>query len=51
MWPVLIIVGCLASMDLLAAFWDAGLVAGVAIDVALLAIAVAHPAWATRLTG
>ena len=51
MWPVLTIVACLASMALLAAFWDTRLVAGIAIDVALLAIAVAHPAWATRLTG
>ena len=50
-WPVLTIVACLASLALLATFWDTRLVIGIVIDVALLAIAVAHPAWAGKLAG
>lgn len=50
-WPVLTFVACLASMVLLAAFWNTGLVAGIIIDVALLVIAVTRPAWADRVTG
>ncbi len=39
------------EVALLAAFWDTRLVIGIVIDVALLAVAVAHPAWAGKLAG
>ena len=48
-WPALIIGACLLSVALLAAFWDTGLVIGIGIDVALLAVAVTRPGWADRL--
>lgn len=50
-WPALTVVACLLSVALLAAFWDTVLVIGVAIDVALVVIAVARPGWADRLVG
>ena len=50
-WPALTIGACLLSVALLAAFWDTMLVIGIAIDVALVVIAVTLPAWADRLVG
>jgi hypothetical protein len=38
-----------ASLVLLIAFWDTRLLAGVAIDLALLAIALGRPDWIERI--
>lgn len=48
-WPVLTIGAAGASLAALALFWDRQLVWGVAIDVALIAVALWRPAWTDRL--
>lgn len=48
-WPVLAIGGALASLVGLVLFWDAQLLWGVVIDVALISVALWHPAWTDRV--
>ena len=48
-WPVLAIVAAVASLTALVLFWDRQLLWGVAIDVALIVVALWHPAWTDRL--
>ena len=48
-WPALTVVACLLSMVLLILFWNPWLVFGVAIDIALLAVAVTRPDWVGRV--
>lgn len=48
-WKPLTIVGSLASLALLVAFWHPRIVVGTAIDVGLLVVAVLLPDWWTRL--
>ena len=49
MWPVLTIAGAVASLAMLTAFWDRQLIWGVAIDLALLVLAVWRPGWTDGL--
>ena len=49
LWPVLAIVAALSSLGLLIAFWDVWLTLGVAIDVALIVIAITRPGWTDLL--
>ena len=44
-WPLLAVVGSVASLAVLIAFWDTQLLLGVAIDVAVVVVAVVRPAW------
>jgi hypothetical protein len=44
-WPLLAVVGSVASLALLIAFWDAQLLLGVAIDVAMVVVALVRPGW------
>lgn len=48
-WPVLAIGAAVASLAALVLFWDRQLLWGVAIDVALVVVALWHPAWTDRL--
>ncbi len=48
-WPVLAVAGSVASLVTLAVFWNAQLVFGVAIDLALIVLAVARPEWTDRI--
>jgi hypothetical protein len=50
-WPAVTVVASLLSAALLVVFWDIRLVFGLAIDVALLTIAVTRPHWAEQLMG
>jgi hypothetical protein len=50
-WPGVAVVACLLSMVLLGLYWDAWLMVGVAIDLAVLAVVVTHPDWVERLVG
>lgn len=50
-WPGVAVVACLLSMVLLGLYSDAWLMVGVAIDLAVLAVAVTHPDWVERLVG
>ncbi len=50
-WPVLAIVGASASLVTLVVFWNAQLVTGVAIDVALIVLALWRPGWTDRIGG
>jgi hypothetical protein len=50
-WPAVTVVAAALSAALLVVFWDIRLVFGLAIDVALLAIAVTRPHWAEQLLG
>jgi hypothetical protein len=51
-WPVLALVAAGTSTVLLVLFWDWHLVAGIAIDAALVVAAVTRPAWLeTFMTG
>jgi hypothetical protein len=49
-WPVPALVASAASLGLLIAFWDTRLLAGVVIDLALVALALIRPGW-TQLIG
>jgi hypothetical protein len=48
-WPILAIGAAVASLAALVLFWDRQLLWGVAIDVALIVVALWHPAWTDRL--
>ena len=48
-WPVLAIAAALASLATLVLFFDRQLLWGVAIDVALIVVALWRPAWTDRL--
>jgi hypothetical protein len=50
-WPTLTIVASAISLVLLIVFWSSRLVLGVAIDLALIAIALIRPEWAERIVG
>ncbi len=50
-WPVLTVVACLLSAVLLVVFWRIQLVFGLAMDVALVVVAVTRPHWAQQLLG
>lgn len=50
-WPVLAVVGASASLLTLLLYWNAQLVAGVAIDVVLIALALWRPEWTDRVGG
>lgn len=50
-WPALTVVASLLSAGLLILFWDKQLVFGLAIDVALIAVAVTRPHWVEQLVG
>lgn len=50
-WPTLTIAASAISLVLLIVFWSSRLVLGVAIDLALIAIAVARPEWAESIVG
>lgn len=50
-WPVLGVVGSGASLLTLLLFWNVQLLAGVAIDAAVLALALWQPAWTAELGG
>jgi hypothetical protein len=44
-WPVLTVVAAASSAALLVVFWDRQLVIGLAIDAALVALALWEPSW------
>ncbi|WP_406833040.1 hypothetical protein ABEG17_09470 [Pedococcus sp. KACC 23699] len=44
-WPILMILAASLSAVLLLLFWDRQLVLGLAIDAALIALAVSQPGW------
>jgi hypothetical protein len=48
-WPLLAIIAGGLSLGLLVAFWDARLLAGVAIDVVVVALAVVRPEWTEQI--
>ena len=48
-WPGLAIGSAVASLTALALFWDRRLLWGVAIDVALIVVALLRPGWTDRL--
>ena len=48
-WPVLAVVAAVASLLTLLVFWNAQLVAGIAIDVAVLVLAFWRPEWTDRI--
>jgi hypothetical protein len=48
-WPILAIGASVASLAALGLFWDRQLLWGVVIDVALIVVALWHPAWTDRL--
>ena len=50
-WSVLTIVGAVVSLALLVAFWHTQMAFGVAIDLALIALAVLRPGWLTDRVG
>lgn len=49
-WAPLAVAAASASLVLLISFWDARLLAGVAIDLVLVVIAVSRPEWTDRIT-
>ena len=50
-WPLIAVVSATLSLTLLVAFWNAHLVAGICIDVALIALAAIRPEWIEKITG
>lgn len=48
-WPLLAVAGSAVSLLTLAAFWNTQLLFGVAIDVALIAVALIRPDWTESL--
>ncbi|WP_448809229.1 hypothetical protein [Agromyces bauzanensis] len=48
-WPVLAIAAAVVSLAALVLFWDRQLVWGVAIDVAIIVLALWRPGWTDRL--
>ncbi len=47
-WPAIAIAAAVTSMVLLVSFWDVRLLFGIALDVAIVAVAVMQPAWTDR---
>jgi hypothetical protein len=50
-WPAITVLACLLSAGLLAVFWNVQIVFGLAIDVALIVVAVTRPHWARQFVG
>jgi hypothetical protein len=50
-WPVLAVLAGALSLGLLVAFWNVRLLAGVAISVVVIGLAVIRPEWTDRLGG
>ncbi|MCV2395202.1 hypothetical protein OEB99_12865 [Actinotalea sp. M2MS4P-6] len=50
-WPGLAVVGSIASLATLAVYWNAQLLAGIAIDVVVLVLAFWRPEWTDGLGG
>jgi hypothetical protein len=48
-WPTLTIIAAGISLSLLFAFWNSQMVYGVAIDLALIIVALLQPSWTDRL--
>jgi hypothetical protein len=48
-WPFLAIIASALSLVLLIGFWDTRVVLGVIIDLALITLAVTHPAWTQEI--
>ena len=48
-WPVLAVGAAIASLAALVLFFDRQLLWGVAIDIAIIVVALWHPAWTDRL--
>ena len=48
-WPALTIAAASLSLVLLVAFWSSWLILGVAIDIALIAIAAIRPGWVQHI--
>lgn len=48
-WPVLAIAASVASLATMVLFWDRQLLWGVAIDVALIVVALWQPTWTDRV--
>lgn len=51
MWPALTIAAATASLVLLVVYWDTRLVFGLALDIALIAVALTRPEWTQMLDG
>ena len=51
LWPALAIVAAGTSLVLLVLFWNWRLMIGVAIDLAIITIALAQPTWTNRFLG
>jgi hypothetical protein len=49
-WPLLAVVGSVASLAVLIAFWDTQLLLDVAIDVATIVVAVVRPGWTSWMS-
>lgn len=49
LWPTLTLMASVTSLVLLLTFWNGRLVFGVALAIALIAIAVIRPEWTTRV--
>lgn len=49
-WAPLAVTAAAVSLGLLIVFWDTRLLAGVAIDLVLVTIAVTRPEWTDRIT-
>jgi hypothetical protein len=49
-WPLLAVVGSVASLAVLIAFWDTQLLLDVAIDVAMIVVAVVRPGWTSWMS-
>lgn len=50
-WPAIAILGSALSLAVLVTFWDAKLVFGTLLDVALIAVAAIRPEWTDRIGG
>jgi hypothetical protein len=50
-WPILAVVAGAASLTMLITFWSPQLIAGIIIDVALIAFALTRPGWVTHVIG
>lgn len=50
-WPALAVLASVLSLVLLVAYWNARLVWGVAIDLVILGVALARPAWVRQALG
>ena len=50
-WPSVAVVGAVASLATLIAFWDVQLLLGVAIDAAVVVVAVVRPGWTSWVSG